>query len=81
MTEIRASAISECYEKRHQHLDDLLTAFQQMKAIDLPGAGRIFREFKEGLEQRMACEEEVLFRLYEDENGLKGEGCFMSDYL
>lgn len=66
--------IHSYYAKDHDRLDELFKQYQFQKRIDFPKAKKAFLEFKQGLEQHIVWEEEVLFPFFEGKTGMKDCG-------
>jgi len=66
------TSINEHYTQDHERLDDLFYEFQKLKPSDHTKAVQNFQEFKTGLEQHIAWEEEILFSSFEKKFGHLG---------
>lgn len=66
---MNSQSINDHYTKDHDRLDELLRQFQTLKLSDRSKAARNFEEFKAGLEQHIAWEEEILFPSFEKKFG------------
>ncbi len=69
---MNAASINEHYTHDHARLDELFHQFQKLKSSDRANAARQFQEFKSGLEQHIAWEEEILFPSFERRFGHLG---------
>jgi len=65
-------SINQHYTEDHERLDELFHQFQKHKATDHDTAVKAFQEFKAGLEQHIAWEEEILFPSFEKNFGHLG---------
>jgi regulator of cell morphogenesis and NO signaling len=66
--------ITSYYEHDHDRLDGLFNDYQSSKAADLTKARERFQQFKAGLEQHIAWEEEILFPQFDQKTGMHGAG-------
>ena len=64
-----STSITEHYSRDHDRLDRLFSQFQTFKPSDPARAIQCFQEFKTGLEQHIAWEEEILFPSFENKTG------------
>lgn len=64
--------ISGFYEHDHDRLDQLFQSFLSFKSSHPGKATAYFQEFKSGLEQHIAWEEEILFPAFETKTGTTG---------
>ncbi|HSA61162.1 MAG TPA: hemerythrin domain-containing protein [Nitrospiraceae bacterium] len=72
MSELRT--ISEFYEQDHDRLDELFTAYRNLKRTDFARAKEAFKEFKVGLQRHIVWEEDLLFPLWEEKTGMSDGG-------
>ena len=63
------TSIAEHYSRDHDRLDELFRQYHSLKPTDRTRAIQCFREFKTGLEQHIAWEEELLFPPFENKTG------------
>src|SRR3989338_5167911 len=66
--------IKSYFQRDHERLDNLFKEFQVTKACDIDSARKRFENFRRGLEQHMALEENILFPLFESKTGMKYGG-------
>ena len=66
--------IKSYFQRDHERLDNLFKEFQVTKACDIDSARKRFENFRRGLEQHMAWEENILFPLFESKTGMKYGG-------
>ena len=66
-------SINQHYTEDHERLDVLFHEFQKVKSTERRKASQLFRKFKDGLEQHIVWEEEILFPAFEEKfNHLHG---------
>lgn len=65
-------SINQHYTEDHERLDELFFQFRKLKSSNPARAKNNFSEFKAGLEQHMAWEEELLFPSFEARFGHMG---------
>lgn len=58
----------------HDRLDNLFKEFKNIKNVDENRARNLFHEFKIGLQKHIVWEEEILFPLFENKNGMHDTG-------
>jgi len=58
----------------HDRLDGLFRNFQANEAGDPAAAKPFFHDFKVGLQRHIVWEEEILFPIFEERTGLRGQG-------
>src|SRR5262245_5943278 len=71
----KADSVAHLLAADHRRLDSILAdAKRRLAAGDLPRARARFAEFRDGLEQHIAAEEEILFPVFDGLPGAAGEG-------
>lgn len=58
----------------HDRLDGIFKEFQSLKNKEPGRAGRLFHDFKTGLQRHIVWEEEILFPLFENKTGMSDNG-------
>ncbi len=71
---MQAQNITTYYGHDHERLEGLLRQFEGVRETDAAAAQRFFHEFKSGLEQHIAWEEDILFPIFEAKTGLAHGG-------
>lgn len=66
--------VMEFMSQDHDRLDDVFKTFKQLKNEDISKATRFFEDFKQGLEQHIIWEEEILFPVFETKTGMRQQG-------
>jgi iron-sulfur cluster repair protein YtfE (RIC family) len=66
--------ISTYYEADHDRLDGLFKDFQRHKNSDPSASAALLQEFSDKLRRHIAWEEEILFAMFEQRNGVHGGG-------
>lgn len=67
---VKKTSINAHYTQDHDRLDDLLHQFQVLKTSDPAKSRELFGNFKDGLEQHILWEEEILFPSFELKTGI-----------
>lgn len=65
--------VTEYYAQDHDRLDSLFKDFQVNKKTDFKKAKEAFVEFRSGLQRHIVWEEQILFPLFEQKNGMPKE--------
>ncbi len=68
------TSISEFMGQDHDRLDGIFREFQSIKKSDIGKAKTLFTEFKTGLQRHIGWEEEILFPIFEETNGIREGG-------
>lgn len=68
------NSISDFMSRDHDRLDSIFKEFVKNREKKNSQAKQLFSRFKEGLENHIVCEEEILFPLFESKTGMKEEG-------
>lgn len=71
---MNTNLISCYFEADHKRLDAALERFQQLKRESFTEAKPYFKIFFKGLKRHIVWEEDVLFPLFEQKNGIHGSG-------
>lgn len=58
----------------HDRLDEIFSKIKEVKSTDLDQAVSLFKTFRQGLEQHIVWEEEVLFPEFEEKTGNRNSG-------
>ncbi len=66
--------ITDFMSKDHDRLDEILKAFHRAAGSDNKKASSLFSEFKAGLEDHIAWEEDILFPVFEERTGMRNVG-------
>lgn len=66
--------ITDFMSKDHDRLDEILKAFHRAVGSDNMKASSLFSEFKAGLEEHIAWEEDILFPVFEGKTGMQNVG-------
>lgn len=66
--------ITDFMSKDHDRLDEILKAFHRAAGSDNKKADVLFSEFKAGLEEHIAWEENILFPAFEERTGMRNMG-------
>jgi len=58
----------------HAELDSIFDEFKKQQRNDIDKAKRLFHNFKVGLQKHIVWEEEILFPIFEEKAGMRGNG-------
>ena len=68
------TTIFEFMSVDHDRLDEIFEGFKKLKDDDIDAAGKLFLEFKTGLLQHIAWEEDILFPIFEQKTSMRDTG-------
>lgn len=68
------NSINKFMSYDHDRLDDIFIKFVKNRGKKSPQMKQLFTQFKQGLEQHIVWEEEILFPLFEEKTGMLNMG-------